>query len=587
MTVLSILDALSAQLEWVVLFRLSAFRRWADDSQMKAMFRLPAHFDLQPVSFVILTSRGRFLAPLGEGPLRLVNEGRLEDFLRDDAALLERRRGLFEMFDADSADCLGFATTDYPAPALLHLRVIDDEGYARAVFYREPSRRNYELLRAIGVEYIDGRVTESGFIASFRNRLATHFHTGELAGYSRAGNCNQFFFNHGEIDNKIESGLLQAAQSRVAWAREKGLGACRELAWNACTSQLAVTCQPPPPREPHPYGDVAPLGFLLHALARNAPNDGARAALREKLISSRKGLLWPFHSGKLVTSTDSVLVLQGVQDNQSTEALEIFSDGFGAYYPQLWSQTKEPGHMVITPARAHWCQPDLATTCLARALRAHAGLTTVTPLAYLEQHFETRSGLYFANPYFVDWTMAWAVAKDEDAAHLKRHLRDEILNSMNPDYSFGTYDVALSTSFAILALAELGCRGRLLLLAQLRLQDMMDAESGTWPECIPFYSTEHASKPPEIVPCDEKAQTIFVNGAWHDLTLYVDSHRVVSTSVAVLALSRAYDPEERESIRVVSDKHPRYACASHAEYVAEFALRPYVGERENKAFARQ
>ena len=587
MTVLSILDALPAQLEWVVLFRLSALRLWADDSQMKAMFRLPGDLDLQPVDYVILSSRGRFLAMIEEGPLRLVSEQGLQEFSRDGDPLLERRRNLFDLFDANSADCLGFAGTTYPAPVLLHLRVIDDEGYARAVFYQEPSRRNYELLRAIGVEYIDGRSTPDGFIASFRNRLAVHFHAGSMAGYSRAANCNQFFFNHGEIDAKVESGLLQAARARIGWAKEKGLGACRELAWNACTAQLAMTCQPPPPRERHAYGDLVPLGFLLHALARHAPNDGARAALREKLMSSRKGLLWPFHSRKLVTATDSALVLQGLQERQSTEALEIFSDGFGAYYPQLWSQTKEPGRMAITPARVHWCQPDFATTCLVRALRAQAGLASSTPLGYLEQRFETRSGLYFANPYFMDWALASAISQDEDAAYLRRHLRDEILDSMNPDYSFGSYDLALSTSFAILALAQLGCRGRMLLLAQLRLLEMMDAESGMWPECTPFYSTERALRAPDVVPCDEKAQTILVNDAWHELTLYVDSHRIVSTAVAVMALGEACDPDEREGMRAVSEKHPRYACVSHAEYIAEFALRPYLGGRDTRAFASQ
>ena len=587
MTVLSILDALPAQLEWVVLFRLSALRRWVDDSQMKAMFRLPGQFDLQPVSYVVLSSCGRFLAFTEEAALRLVSEDMLQEFSRDGGPLLERYRSLFDLFDANSADCLAFAKTTYPAPALLHLRVIEDEGYARAVFYQEPSRRNYELLRAIGVEYIDGRATPNGFIASFRNRLATHFHAGSLANYSRAGNCNQFFFNHGEIDGQIESGLLKAAQARIVWAKETGVRACRELAWNACTSQLAMTCQPPPPRERHAYGDLVPLGFLLHALARHAPNDGARAALREKLMSSRKGLLWPFQSKKLATATDSALVLQGVQDRQSTEALEIFSDGFGAYYPQLWSQTKEPGRMAITPARAHWRQPDFATTCLVRALRAQAGLVSVTPLGHLEQRFEVRSGLYFANPYLMDWAMAWAISQDEDAAHLKRHLRDEILDGMNPDYSFGSYDLALSTSFAILALAQLGCRGRLLLLAQLRLLDTMDSESGLWPECTPFYSTERAPRPPEVVPCDEKAQTILVNDSWHELTLYVDSHRMVSTAVAVMALGEPCDPDEREGMRAVSEKHARYACVSHAEYIAEFALRPYLGGRDARAFASQ
>ena len=65
--------------------------------------------------------------------------------------------------------------------------------------------------------------------------------------------------------------------------------------------------------------------------------------------------------------------------------------------------------MVVTPRNRHWCQPEYGTTCLVTALRAEAGLECKTSVGYLAEGFENRGGLYFANPYMVDWALAWAL----------------------------------------------------------------------------------------------------------------------------------------------------------------------------------
>lgn len=584
MKITSILNSLPAQLEWMVLFKLSTIRRWIPDSQMNQMFHLQ-QVDFAPYSHVILSSQGRFLAPLEQPALLLLNKDSFQEVSRFEVTLLDRYRRLFETFEPEAADCLGFARKTAGEPVLLHLTAKDDYGYARALFRREPSGHNYELLRAVGVEYLDGQPSETGFVALFRNRLSAHLHAASLADFSRTSNCNRFFFNHGEIDATVESGLLQAAQSRIGWAKKRGLEAARELAREATKNMLAMTCQPPLPQNCFSYGDLVPLGFLLNALRRHSANDieNDSAAVREKLLAARRDQLWGFHTNKLATATDSALVLQGLQDERAIEGLERFSDGHGAYYPQLWSHTKEPGRMTISPAKTHWCQPDFATTCLVRGLRAQAGLIAVTPIEYLAEHFDTRSGLFFANPYLMDWSLGSAISAD--APLLTQRLLDEILASMNKDYSFGVYDVAFSTSLAILALAALGCRGRLLRLAQLRLLDMMDPVDGTWPACTPFYSTKRVPNPirgnPEgTATADSSGQLIDINGVLHELWLYFDNHRIIATAVAVMALHEDCDPQHRdEPLRDRPEKHPRYRCTSHAEYVAEFALRSYVGER--------
>jgi hypothetical protein len=579
-----ILSSLSAELDWVVWFKLSAIHYLVCDSQIRAMFRLPAGLDLGPVGHVVLSSQGHMVAPLAQSTLLQINEGTLTEVPRTRTSLLSTHRALFESLQPDEADCFAFGTTNRERPVTLKLVVEDGVGHARAIFYRQPSEHNYALLKAIGVEYMGGHWADVGFIALFRNRLFHHLDAASLANYGRAGNCNRFFLNHGEIDNKVERGLVRACEERTEWAKEKGLGAARELAQRSCGEQLAMTCQPPPPRTPFPRGDLVPLGFLLNSLTKDSRNEGEneRGALREKLGGAKRGAFWAFHTNTLVTSTDSALVLQGMPDRENIQALECFSDGHGAYFPQLWSHTPEPGRMRVSIANAHWCQADFATTCLVRALRRQAGLPTVTPLEYLENHFQVRSGLFFANPYLTDWALACAVATDSGAKALRDRLLKEILVSRNADYSFGSYDIALSTSLAILALAALGCRGRLLRLSQLSLAEMIDPARGTWPECTPFYSTKKVpdqecrdSQPPGRARLS--SQLIHVNGGIHELCWYIDTYRIISTAVAVMALAETCDVRRQDTDLGAGEcKNKRYGCGSHAEYVAEFALHPYV-----------
>ena len=77
MNTTDILGSLPADLDWMVLFQLSAIRSWIDETQMKAMFRLPAQLDLSPISHVVLTSQGRMVAPFGGFALLELQEANL------------------------------------------------------------------------------------------------------------------------------------------------------------------------------------------------------------------------------------------------------------------------------------------------------------------------------------------------------------------------------------------------------------------------------------------------------------------------------------------------------------------------------
>jgi hypothetical protein len=562
-----ILNVLPGSVQWMVMFRVAAIRPFADEETMKAMFFLPSRIDLGEVGYVVLTSGGRYLAPLTGKALLLLGDGELSPAVRPEKSLFERHAGLMGAFNPDNADCLGLGEKAPFPSVLLHLEIKDGEGHAKALFRDAPDEKHYELLPSAGIRYESGYASGDFFVACFRNRLPVHLDAASLARYQRTGHCNEFFLRHGKIDRDLEDGLIQASGDRVSAGIRRALAGITNTAGRACREPLAMMCEPPAPEQPFPYGDLVPLGFLLRPLQRSDDHAAIQACqqVSDKLLSARQDGLWAFHTGRLITATDSVLVLQAVEDAEAVSRLERFYDGEAAYYPQLWSTHRVPGRMVMTPANRHWCQPDFPTTCLARALRNRAGLSTVTPLAYLEDWYDDRAGLYFANPYLVDWTLAEAIEKDEGAADLRDNLRRDVLESMNDDFSFGKYDVALSTSLAILTLASLGCRGRVLRLAQLRLLEMMDPD-GTWPDCVPFYSTLLAP-----------------NGEY-ELSIYRDAYRMIASGTALLALQQHCSPYLRD-LPAAADRlpHPRYQCGTVAEYVRNVAVRPYLEARGSRS----
>lgn len=596
MLVSRILHLLPASLDWMVLFNLSAVRNITEDATVKEMYFLPTDTKLDLYSHAILTSQGGFLAP-DEGTTLIDSSSQNTWSIEEtETSLHERFSNQVEMFPVDEADCLGMGETSPFPPVLLHLKISSGCGEAKAIFEKEPNREDYELLRAVGVKFLGGHQEGSYYIAEFRNRLPVHIHAGILAHFSRTGNCNLFFLQHGNIDSQLREGLIKASESRVNWGKNLCFQKVAQLGHQACHQSMAMICQPPLSVRAFPFGDLVPLGFVLKAL-NAAPEDSSISTIREELqsflLNKRQDGLWSFHTDGLITSTDSVLVLQGFNEPESVEALEIFAEDYGSYHPhpphtyspQLSSEDEQPGKMFVDDTNRHWCQPDYATTCLVKALRKEAGLSTKTTADDLAAGFETRSGLFFANPYMVDWVLASAVNKDESATELKQKLLAEILASMNDDYSFGTYDVALSTAFAILSLAILGCRGRILRLAQLRLLELIDSQ-GNLPKETPFYSTlvidRKAISPNQLFKLslsDRRKQIVQINEQYHGISYYDDSHRMITTAVAALALAEKCDPNIRDTNLIemtTAGSHPRYKCRNHSEYVTKFALPPYL-----------
>jgi hypothetical protein len=384
--------------------------------------------------------------------------------------------------------------------------------------------------------------------------------------------------------------LSTPEECRLARARRQGREALASLADEASRTPLALICQPPPPAKPFPYGDLVPLGFLLRAVnAGTSPTSPVRRGLEDLLRDKRQGLLWAYHSDTLVTCIDSALVLQGFHDPAGVEALEIFADGRGGYFPQLCSEKPERDKMAITAHNRHWCQPEYGTTCLASALRTEVGLDRKTSVERLAEGYESRGGLYFANPYMADWALAWALQGVASATALRERLATDILASVNEDGSFGLYDVPLSTALAILALISLGSGGEAVRRARLRLADLMMPD-GSWPSSIPFYSA--VKIPRERLPGgvlarlmlgERQGQLLWLEDGVYAVSLYVDGYRTISSALASLSLTQPDPSAERDAPALPMQRrescHPRYRCADHIEYIAGYALPPYLVPR--------
>lgn len=585
MDTLEVLRALPARLQWVVFFRLSAVARFAQPEVVRRMFFLRDDADLGQFSHVVLTSEGRYLS-LSDGA-RLVPAGDEPALSQpaSDASLYVRYMDQLQRLPLGDADCIGIGrNNDDAPPAFLHVKLGEAAGEATALFSQPPSQRHYDLLPVIGVDYLGGQMTAHGFVARFRNRLHSHIKAGVLSDFSRTENCNLFFIDHAEINAPLAQGLHIAFADRLRSGRLIIKDFLHKLAVKAMVSPLPMTCVPPPPDSEFPYGDLVPLGFLARGIrditeAQKAPallmqvhEDLAIKKLCRFVNGAKSDGLWAFHRGRLVTATDSALVLLGVFQDATCEALESFSNGQGGYFPQLSADGDEYGKMEADASNAHWRQVDYATTCLIRGLRARGQLPTRTPSCVVAAGFEARSGLFFANPYLVDWCTALALQNDATLPQLRTRLLQDIVSSANPDGSFGQFDIGLSTGLAILSMDALGYRGRALRLAQIRLLNLLDA--GPWPISTPFYSsTICPTDSPDVTTAE---QHIRVMDTPHALSLYRDRYRIVFSGVVGMALAIDSAVADDESPATAMPPHPRYRCKDVTNYVASFALPPYI-----------
>jgi hypothetical protein len=572
----TLVNQLPDAVEWAVVFRAQSLLQQIPATQCATMLGLPAGIEIFDCVAVALTSLGKGIAFDAQGPWTWSFPEPQHHFGQKVETRLTAPLQL--LADFSDADCIGFGQLPGSSPVVVVI-TIDSAGVAtaNALFDQQPSQRGYDLLPAAGVHPQGGEWREHFWCARFTNRLGDHLQSAELAGFSRTLHCNLFFLHHGQIDDRLEFGLLAAASARIQHGLRTAAASAVELILTARRTELAMTCVPPAPQSPYPCGDLAPLGLLAYALGSipdSTPPVKAACVLANRFLQThRVGNFWPFQHGRLPTATDTALVLLSLRDNNAIAALEEFNNGAGAYLPQLSSANGGPMHMLREAATHHWDQPDFVTTCLVRALPRSAGMTPKTPVTWLAERFDRRAGLFFANPYLVDWALALAIAEDEEAAQLRQVLAAEILASRNPDGSFGQFDQPLSTAAAVTALAVLGHRSRAICVAQLQLLGRLEAQ-GHGPATSPFYSSRGLATDAQRGVLRGRG-LLAVGTAWHALSLYEDTHRMVLHAFVILALRASSDPYDPAPVPAAVP-HPRYLAGSASAYIEGFALPPYI-----------
>jgi hypothetical protein len=564
-----ILSRLPAHLPWAVLFRLQSLRPLCDDDLLRQAFKLPEGVSLTTISHVLLTPAGPVLCSSNGGmtAARTGEPAPHVGFAQSLAAALSDR--LTHLPPQEPA-CLGYGGLGRQGVVLLHVTLTGTRGEAITILPNEPGADHFPLLAAVGAESTGGHWENGAYVAHFSIDLGKHLLAGALANFSRTDHCNEFFLRGCAVTPRIAEGLQHAAEDRITHVRRR---LAESLAATVhAPASATLLCVPPVPQRPYPYGDLVPLGFVLAGL--RAAGDPLTADTLEGLLATQcRDGLWSYHRNGLVTAIDSALILQGMHDSQNLAALERFRAPSGWYVPQAFNEDGGRGVMSASPEVRHWCQPDLPTTYLITGLRRRAGLPV--DLDLLANRFDERSGLFFANPYFVDWALAGAVGNLSKEASptddpgpqgdgLGRRLASEILSSMRADHSFGAFDPVLSSALALAALRTLGVTGHVVTVAKVRLADTL-ATMGTPP--TPFYSS--------LLPASDCGQ----DGDYPRvaLTWYRDEGHAVTAAVAALALA---DSEaagiDAATLGSGMRAHPRYLAHSAEDYVTRFALPPYL-----------
>lgn len=583
-----ILKSMPASTEWLVLFRLNKIREVADDGTVKAMFFLPDGLILDEYSFVILSS---------EGTMMLKNETtELYDVTHQRVYIGEFSESIFDEYQNDvtassfqNPDCIGLGSRPPSEPVIVIMKIENGLVDAETFLISKPDFKNYELLKSIGVTFVGSEFVNGRSRVRFQNKLPSHIHSGILAHFKRTDNCNQFFFNHCNINEQLEKGLINSTLNKINHGREDAFNRVCEFAKSISDEVESLTCCPPAPAKEFRYGDIVPYGFVLAAISPKYNNDFlSHLPIRENVMKylnevSNAGL-WSYDRKGIVTATDSAFVLLGYYKPQSVLALERFSDGNGGYYPQLFSDTVGEHQMKMDNSNSHWCKTDIGTTYLVAALRSNAELPETTGNEFYERTFEHRGSLFFANPYMTDYFLAMALScRDNQVCKvLREKLKNEIICSMNEDYSFGKFDVPLSSAFAILALSELGFNNRVLSLCQLKLSGMLKDDTDNM---IPFYSTLKIDKqkfsPMKITSmifADGRKQIIERDGHYFAVSLYKDKPGIITTSVVSMALSVKSNPNIND-IEILKEKSDDvkeiYTCENHKQYI-EIVFMNYV-----------
>lgn len=567
-----IVRQLPSDLEWMVMFRIRSIKRFADNPTIIDMYFLNKDTIVDDYDFVILTSKGRFLYNHDKNLFKNGETLSLHTF--EKKGLYDVYASKLELFNLNLAD--SFATGDYPeyGKVVLYIQFKERVAIAKSVFTQAPNEKYYDYLQAVGIKYVSGEYINGEFLATYENTLSKHIASGILADFSRTDNCNLFFFLHGNINSVLSEGILQAGKKRIQHERIQLAQRLKDLAIKSMASQLKMEVLQPFGEPSFQMGDVVPKGFLYGALSKCLKNDTIIEEYRESLENDKLRGLWTFEKDDLETSIDSALVIMNLYDEAATALLKKFQDNeTKAYLPQTDAVLPKKGDMQYVPEKDHWCQPDISISALILSLLKRHNLGVEDQLEnFVNENFEKRSGLYFTNPYFVDWLYAKGLSISDKTGETKKQLIETILSSVNEDFSLGTFDKVFSTACGILALEELGCEPNLIYALQLYVLNNYRNPVESQP--IPFYSSL-------IMDTNKEGRIVTVNNKKLALYFYKDTHEMVYLSVVALSLNRSTDAVSIDIDKGLNDYvsrnySSRYSCSTIEDYLVNYSLVNYV-----------
>jgi len=170
----------------------------------------------------------------------------------------------------------------------------------------------------------------------------------------------------------------------------------------------------------------------------------------------------------------------------------------------------------------------------------------------------------------VDWLYAQALSKMTNVESFKMNLINEILNSLNKDFSLGSYDKVLSSAFGILALKELGYnKNRLAALHSFIMNNYYKEKNG---KNIPYCSTMLSDT------ANYKGRKVNVNETVLELSYHQDTHNMIYVSIVALAVSYSFEKfslEENIQKYIKTVSHKRYSL-DIKNYIEKYALVPYI-----------
>lgn len=515
-------------------FNLIAIRDYYNDSIINAMFLLNPNFSVAEAIAVILSSNGTYLVYMNESIYNYDYQCFADEV--ENSLYNKMYPKVLKLFgNVRRIDVLGYlndSRTAITGDTYLSVKIEDGIGFAIAVFEEMPSILKYELLEVVGVFYERMDTNSKYYFVYYTNIFSIHIDSGIINNFNSTANCINFFLYGGTINELLETSLRHKIRIYASLAAEKGIDfVYNDIQARNLTYSPIITINSSSGFSER-KGNVAPYGIVLEVLKDYNKN---YTKLEAYLLQLQQDDLWPYHQGFISTSIDSTLVFGAIMNETSINILKIFMKNSGGFLGQL-NDTSSPYSMNSTLKVQFWCQEDYGTTASSYYFLNQIGEANQTTLTYLKSNFEKRSSLWIANPFYIDYLTARVLVNQSDTDDILLNLTKSILSQKNSDGTWGSYDLELSTAFAILALETLNYTGYEVDLARYKLTLMQNSD-GSWNSSNLYYWATYLGQN------TTSPLNLYINDHYFEYFLCEDIDRIITTSFVLFALrnnSRLY-----------------------------------------------